>query len=427
MKYLFALISVLTVNNCLAQDLPNIKLAASYFKEAELASKGQKLWKAEIYGPTLLVEPKSRVVYANVQDDLGILKPAGGIFSGILPKEVMIANTAINWEGKKWSVMLLPLPQQRDERVSLMIHESFHRVQQGLGFFDKSPTADHLANLQGRIYFLLELQALRAALLKSVPMRVKDLENALAFRQRRAILFPATFANESILEISEGLAEFTGLMLGRNPRHIRQHLLDQIDSASNLKSLIRSSAYLTGPVYGYLLYGKDPQWTNQLSSTTTFPALIKKTYHFKLPINMSASKLFMAKARYNGQSIEQAETEKDRQRSLIEKTYINIYTQNPVLTIKLVKMEIQFNPNNLFDLGNLGTVYPTAQIKDSWGTLTVAKGSMLMKDWQVVHLPMNGTEPATTGNKISGDGWQMDLKEGWKIQKIDSLHYQLTQ
>src|SRR5699024_5697701 len=130
-----------------------------------------------------------------------------------------------------------------------------------LGFPERSPTADHLASLNGRIYFLLELQALKVALLKPVNERSEDLRNAIVFRNRRQELFPKTFGNEQILEMSEGLAEFTGVILGREKSTIVPHLIKEIDTAGNRKSLIRSFAYLTGPVYGYLLYEKDPHWT----------------------------------------------------------------------------------------------------------------------------------------------------------------------
>src|SRR3569833_2133565 len=206
-------------------------LAASYFKEAEAAAKNQQLWKVPLYGPMLFVDQQSRLSYANMPDSAGILNPGGGVYTGSLPKDVMDANTAIHWGGRTWSVLLWPLPQDRNERVNLLLHESFHRIQQQIGFPGKSPTADHLSTMEGRIFFFLELQALKAALQKPVNRRQTDLANALAFRQERARLFPLTFANERILEINEGLAEYTGAVLGR--RDLRPHLYAQIDTAGN--------------------------------------------------------------------------------------------------------------------------------------------------------------------------------------------------
>ncbi len=159
----------LPVMICHAQviDTPG-RLAAAYFKEAEVAAKNQKLWPVKLYGPMMFVNEQSRIVYANMPDSAGILRPAGEIYKGVLPKDVMVANTAINWAGRLWSVILWPLPQNHDERLNLVMHESFHRVQEQLGLPAHSPTADHLGTMDGRIYFLLELQALKAALSKPV-------------------------------------------------------------------------------------------------------------------------------------------------------------------------------------------------------------------------------------------------------------------
>jgi hypothetical protein len=425
MKYLVAIGLCWLSIHVIAQESKNIKLASAYFKEVKHAAKNQRLWKQEIYGPTLFVEPNSRVAFSNVQDKAGILSPRAGIFTGILPRDVMIANTSITWQEQQWSVILWPLPVDHDERISLMIHESYHRIQRKMGFSDSSPTADHLSIMQGRIYFLLELMALKAAIGKPVNKRNEDLKNALVFRNKRQELFPTTFENERILEMNEGLAEFTGLILGRKKSSIVPHLFSQVDTAGNRKSLIRSSPYLTGPIYGYILYEKDKKWTANIDSTTSFPLLISKTYAFALPERVTDKELADLQKKYNGEDIVQAEEQKEKVRLKTVANYKAIYTSRPILHIRLIKMNIQFNPNNLFDLDDLGTIYPTAEIKDNWGTLTVFKNGMLMKDWSTISLPMEGfTE---NQRSINGNGWQLILKEGWSLKKMDELNYRIIE
>jgi len=92
-------------------------------------------------------------------------------------------------------------------------------------------------------------------------------------------LFPKTFANERMPEMNEGLAEYTGASLGRSD--LRPHLYAQIDTAANRKSLIRSFAYLTGPIYGLLLHEKARHWTQQIDSNADFPELISRYYQVK--------------------------------------------------------------------------------------------------------------------------------------------------
>ncbi|MBB6131158.1 hypothetical protein [Mucilaginibacter lappiensis] len=426
MKKIIMVFIYLSVGTCYGQAIDSAsRQADSYFKEAAAAARNQHVWNAQIYGPMFFVDPKSRLTYANMPDSAGILKPDGPVYKGILPEEVIIANTAVHWEGRMWSVMLWPMLKDHDERVNLMMHESFHRMQAKIGLPELSPTIEHMSSMYGRIYFLLELKALEAALSKPLDQRSVDLTNALIFRQKRHELFPGTFKNERILEMSEGLAEYTGVILGRPKGSIRQHLYHQIDTAGQRKSLIRSCAIITGPVYGYLLYEKNPRWTLKVDSNSDFPLLIAEYYHIGLPKHESDIMIARLEKEYNGDAIIRSEKIKEEHRLQIVKQYIELFTQQPVLTITLQKMGISFNPNTLFDLSDYGTVYPTAEVKDTWGTLSVTANGMLMKDWKIITLP--ASEGLNINNRmIECNGWKINLNDGWKVSKVDALHYILT-
>lgn len=400
-------------------------MAERYFKEAQTAAKKQKIWKADLYGPMLLVDAQSGITYANMPDSAAVLKPTGKIYKGLLPKDVMVANTAITWSGRLWSVILWPLPKDREDRLNLIMHESFHRVQDNLGFPAHNPTAAHLSRMEGRIYFLLELQALKAALSKPINRRNADLLSALLFRAQREKLFPESFHNERLLEMNEGLAEYTGVMLGRTRDSITKHLYEVIDRAAVTNSLIRSFPYFTGPVYGYLLYGKQPSWTAKLDSNISFTQLIEDKYRFWLTKKNLEEQVAQRIGRYNGYAIISSEAKKEAEYQKIKRDYLVGFTQQPVLSIRLIKMNIVFNPNNLFDLGEEGTVYPTAQIKDVWGQLDVSTNGVLMKNWNQISLQVTG---ATTrkGEVIEGNGWTLKLNPGWKMEQKDSLHFSLV-
>jgi len=426
MKTILFIVPCLAAICCQAQNKDTVSVvAAQYFKEAQRAAKNQTTWNKALYGPTLFVNPQSRMVWANMPDTQGVLKPDGNVYKGILPNDIIIANTAINWQGKKWSVILWPLPQNHDERLNLVMHESFHRIQGDLGLRDNSPTINHLATMDGRIYFLLELQALKTALAKPVSERKADLANALVFREKRHQLFPATFGNERLLEMNEGLAEYTGVMLGRQKDSIREHLYGIINGADKTKSLIRSMAYVTGPVYGYLLYQKAPQWTLQVDSNSSFPALISKYYRVDLPQGDIDAKISACLKLYNGDAIIASEKLKEAEHQQVVQQYTELFTRKPVLTITPVNMNIGFNPSNLFDLGDYGTVYPTAEVKDAWGQLEVAEGGMLMKDWKLIYLPISD-EIKPGESQIAGAGWKLTLNSGWKIEKDGSGNYKVV-
>ncbi len=90
--------------------------AAQYFQEAENLSErdGGVLWGIPLYGPMLLVHPETREIVANQGDPAGVLKQAGRIWTGILPDSENVANTAMDWGGCRWTMLLWPLPEKTD-------------------------------------------------------------------------------------------------------------------------------------------------------------------------------------------------------------------------------------------------------------------------------------------------------------------------
>ena len=116
---------------------------------------------------------------------------------------------------------------------------------------------------------------------------------------------------------------------------------------------------------------------------------------------------------------------KEEKRLQIANDYTDLFNHKPVLTITLVKVLVEFNPNTLFDLGEYGTVYPTADVKDTWGELTVNSTGMLMKDWKVITLPA-GEALTENGRIVEGPGWKIALKDNWRLVKVDGTHYRLV-
>ncbi len=134
------------------------------FNEIKVETKrGYGLWNKNLYGPILLVDPKTREVFANEPDTAGLLKYHGGTFSGVLPPNINIANTAVNFSGKRWAMLMLPLSQNKKDRINLLAHELFHTAQPSLGFVLYNPENNHLDQKNGRIYLRLELEALKKA------------------------------------------------------------------------------------------------------------------------------------------------------------------------------------------------------------------------------------------------------------------------
>src|SRR5690349_3530731 len=263
----------------LAATLPTTPIplgaARRTFDDVRVASDedGGKLWGRPLYGPTLFVDPQTRYVVANQQDASGILKASGGVFEGTLPKDVVIANTATDWAGTHWTmVMWGAVSPVSVARRRLVLHECFHRIQNDLGLPATNANNPHLDTLEGRYWYLLELRALSAAL-KGEKQAIAD---ALAFRAKRRSLFADAAANERALEANEGLAEYTGFALrGTGAEETRLAIARRLDGTDRGESFVRSFAYSTGPAYGLLLDIANPGWRGSFHKDSDFAELLK--------------------------------------------------------------------------------------------------------------------------------------------------------
>src|SRR5262249_36289697 len=162
-------------------------LAAQYFREArEVCTRdGGRLWGVSLCGPMLFADPGTRAVAANQPDKEGRLRPQGEVFTGALPPEVVIANTATEWAGVKWTMVMWPLPEEKQPRVQLLMHESFHRVQDALKLTAANPANAHLDQKDGRIWLRLEWRALERALQEEGAGRRVVRTDTLSFPRHR--------------------------------------------------------------------------------------------------------------------------------------------------------------------------------------------------------------------------------------------------
>ncbi|MFQ5765610.1 MAG: hypothetical protein ACE5GT_11830, partial [Rhodospirillales bacterium] len=146
------------------------------------------LWGRALYGPMLFVDPETRFVVANHEDEDGKLTEQDAVFVGTLPDEEQIANTAYAWAGVTWTMVIWPLPENRYSRMRLLMHESFHRIQGDLGVLGANPANSHLDTKDGRIWLRLEWRALAEALIRRGQERHKAIKDALVFRAYRRSL-----------------------------------------------------------------------------------------------------------------------------------------------------------------------------------------------------------------------------------------------
>jgi hypothetical protein len=417
--YLLEALILLNSFSLLAQQRSFEETVAAYFNEIKAVTAEHKdVWDYDLYAPILLVHPDTRQVYANVPDTAGALRQDGMIFTGTLPAQVNIANTATTWNGVHWAMFMLPLPENRTDRLNLLAHELFHRAQPDLGFTLYNAENNHLDQKEGRVTLRLELEALRAAVLaRSHQEKMKALSDALLFRSFRHAVFPKADSTENMLELNEGLAEYTGVMMsGRDTQQMRDHVVETMNSFLTNPTFVRSFAYQTIPLYGYLLQSSNEGWNKHITSGTSLTAYFMKAFNVQLPGDMK-SVIMESAIPYGGQNIIAEETEREAATGELIAQYTSTFVELPHLNIPLRNMNVSFDPRNIMPLEDKGTVYPNIRITDDWGILTVTKGALLSPTWNSVAV----TIPIRIGEEeVLGDGWTLELKPDFVVQKEDA-------
>ncbi len=415
---LFVVLAV-TLNQLLAQSQTTyFDTISSYFEEAKKSTEdGVKLWDINLYSPILLVDPDTRKIFSNYPDSMRILRKTNSIYTGTLPESINIANTSINWSGRRWAMLILPLPSEKSDRINLMAHELFHVHQPTLGFKLYNPANNHLDSKEGRIYLRLELAALIQALNSEKQNdRLTFLHDALTFRKFRHSLFPQSNKTENELELNEGLAEYTGFMISTlSQKQAVKHFNQSIENFLLNPTFVRSFAYQTIPVYGYLLNKVDKSWNKKVSREANLTDYFIKAFKWKSKTDLK-SRADKNQLKYNGTLINSQETEREEKIKHIIEENKKKFIELAHLEIQFEQMNISFDPGNIMPLEDKGTVYPNLRITDNWGILTVSNGALISPNWDKVSI----SSPEKFNDKtISGDGWILELSKGYHISKDD--------
>jgi hypothetical protein len=254
--------------------------AGRYFAEARAlcARDGGRLWGRSLCGPMMFADSSTRAVWASEPDRDGLLKQSGEVYVGTLPANVNLANTAVEWAGVNWMLIIASaVPADRYRRGAILIHELWHRQQAELGFPASGAANHHLDTREGRVWLQLEWRSLARALASRGLGRRRAVADALLFRARRHTLFPSAAAEEREMEMHEGLAEYTGVRLSGSPDPARLVIDGNLVEESRRESFVRSFAYASGPAYGLLLDEVAPGWTRRLSRGDDLAELLRRS------------------------------------------------------------------------------------------------------------------------------------------------------
>jgi hypothetical protein len=260
------------------------------------------------------------------------------------------------------------------------------------------------------------LEALKKTLtINNENQQKEHIKNALLFRAYRHQIFPNAKENENLLELNEGLAEYTGTILSdRNDKDLKIHYIQAIEKLYENPTFVSSFAYRTIPIYGYYMKQNNETWNLKISEKTNLTNYIYEHFNISIPENLKDT-ILEIKKRYNYTQINDFETKRDRKQKELLAKLDEIFQKNPILVIPFQNMNISYNPSNLIPYRDLGTVYPNLRITDDWGILTAEKGALVGKNWGKVIV----SEPIKTEEKIiEGNGWKLEINNDWELVKI---------
>lgn len=399
-----------------AQSIPANEAASAFAVARDLNERDAgQTWGMPVCGPLMFGDSDTNDVVANQADSEGKLQRSGGVWIGKLPKEVHVANTAFEWAGVRWTMVMWPLPGDTRALAQLLGHECYHRIQPALKLPSNDVMNSHLDGKDGRIWLLLEWRALERALMTSGVARKQAIADAIEFRRYRRSLIASAEGNENKLEMNEGLAEYTGVRLANaNEFDRRAAALFMLRDVPRRNSLVRSFAYASGPAFGVLLDESEIAWRKTLTPFSDLGTTLAHAYKIAIPIVDEASALVAAR-RYGGGAVIASETTRANK---LEKQLVELrrkFIDGPVLSFTPgAEFSFGFNPNGLVPLNENSVVYQWLRVSDTWGVLE-ASGALMVRENGLIKRVAVPAPKSTDGNKISGDNWTLELKPGFKI------------
>jgi hypothetical protein len=377
--------------------------AQEFFKEAHALCErdGGRLWGVPICMPMVIGDARTQT-FATSQPPPDTPRP----------RLIGLLNGPIQWGDTMWAAMMWDTLAPKTPRAggAMLVHESFHIVQQRLGLGVGTVSAEHLDSVDGRYWMRLEWRALARALRESGEPRALAIREALAFRQARHARFPDKVETERALDINEGLASYTQAVLpAQSGAEAIASALDELTAAEGGESFVRTFAYASGPAYGLLLDAASPGWTRKVRASDDLATLLARALAIQ-PLADAAA----AAARYGGAQLRAAEEQREQQRQARIAELRRQFVDGPVLLMPGGGGGLS-NSLGAVVIPDVGTIYFHAyRMKGEWGALEADKGVLVSSDGRSRRLP---APVRGDGATISGDGWTLKAAPGWVVRE----------
>jgi hypothetical protein len=282
---------------------------------------------------------------------------------------------------------------------------------------------NHLDEREGRTWLRLEYRALADgvdALARGATADARrHAQRAMLFRAARYAAYPAADSLERLLEMHEGLSEYTGWKLaigpepgamGRVARHVREY--------ERTPTFVRAFAYGTGPGLGMLLDAFAPQWRQQVTSRLDVAGMLAEAVAFQKPTDVRTSALAAAPP-YGWAEVDRSEASRDSVRAPLMRDYRARLSEGPTITVRGSPYSVSWaaDPTALIGFDAQSTVYPAGTFSGAWGSIVVEQaGALVWNDFSTVRIGAPSPLPGLEVREARGPGWTLTLNAGWVLR-----------
>jgi len=410
-----------------------LEIAEQLFAQADRihTEDNGALWGIKLHVPHIIADPITRFAVTNRPYPGDFLTKQGNVYAGTLPDNKFIGSTDVQ-EGTVWWSMLswseyLDMDGNNVsgyDPLRTMIHEGFHAIQdqhklfgtpRGLGqnFFEY--------NKKANIYLRLELNALQKALgSRNVEERAAAIGDALSIREERRQKNLAMGLDDFNMQISEGTALYTDLMLCMDASSRHDYMQWYVKNMIGEYSVRGGFGYAAGALYGLLLDEIGADWKPGISYSTDMGVLLRDAAGITEIRPISELDLEI----YGYSEILADEAQRNAKLKYIVESTENAFSAGPILRIGTTgDFSGDIGYVRIPGLGaNAGVNYGHFTYFGVFGKITICEGALLLgREYEI---PVPGI--VIEENRAYGDNWKLELNEGFKIEMTSAGVYRIS-
>lgn len=344
-----------------------IKGAEFFFKEfnKRCSKENGELWGVSYCSSLILIDRENRFIFSQEPININSKQNHKGIvYYYSAPNDMLLSCGVTKIDNKNYAAVDI-----NEQDINLIIETAFHEITHKFQYdidYDCIYNNFHIETKFGQLYIRLESMALINALSNKGDLRREYIKDALYFREKRQNMFKGAKENETKFELSEGLAEFSGIFLTYGDTAINVFLSRFNKNIGEDRIGVRIFGYNTGASYSFL--NQDSlHWNYNVYKIGDITQITRTIYNIGDKELSSIDEALLFK-KYNYDALLQKEDSiekaiNNRNISLLEK----LEKGNLLKIIWDGNTRIGFNPNNQTIINDSITYYDFIEITSSWG------------------------------------------------------------